>query len=97
MLVKIIAAILLVGFSSFSYADNDAERTALAKIIHELDALKPLILEAQSQANPDKRPATQYDWLLLDIHRVRSGVEELLLSPRIQPRSFPSLKGDYRH
>ncbi len=97
MLAKNITAILLLGLSSFTYADTDAERTALAKIIHELDALKPLIVEAQSQANPDTRPATQYDWLLLDIHRVRSGVEELLLPPRTQPRSFPPLKGDYRH
>ncbi len=97
MLVKNITVILLLGISSLSYADTDAERTALAKIIHELDALKPLIHEAQSQANLDKRPVTQYDWLLLDVHRVRSGVEELLLPPRTQPRSFPPLKGDYRH
>ena len=45
MLVKNITAILLLGISSFSNADTDAERTALAKIIHELDAPKALILK----------------------------------------------------
>ena len=88
---------LLLGISFSVRADADGERAALARIIHELDALKPLMIEAQSQANPDARIQFQYDWLVLDIHRIQSGIKEHLTAPRTQPRSFPPLKGDYRH
>jgi len=94
---KTIITILLFSISSFALADADGERVALAKIVHELDALKPLISEAKSQSNPDTRIQFQYDWLALDIHRIKSGIEEHLIAPRTQPRSFPPLKGDYRH
>jgi len=94
---KTIITILLFSISSFAVADADGERVALAKIIHELDALKPLITEAKSQSNPDARVQFQYDWLVLDLHRIKSGIEEHLTAPRTQPRSFPPLKGDYRH
>ncbi len=89
--------ILLLSISSFTLADADGERVALAKIVRELDALKPLITEAKSQSNPDARIQFQYDWLVLDIYRIKSGIEEHLSAPRTQPRSFPPLKGDYRH
>jgi len=94
---KTIITILLFSISSFALADADGERVALAKIIHELEALKPLITEATSQSNPDARIQFQYEWLALDIHRIKSGIEEHLTAPRTQPRNFPPLKGDYRH
>ena len=94
---KTFITILLFSISSFTLADADGERVALAKIIHELEALKPLITEAKSQSNPDARIQFQYDGLALDIYRIKSGIEEHLTAPRTQPRSFPPLKGDYRH
>ena len=94
---KQIISILLLSFSSFAMADADGERSALAKIIHELKALKPLITEAKAQSNPDSRIQFQYEWLALDILRMKSGIEEHISAPRTQPRSFPPLKGDYRH
>ena len=95
--LKTIIAILLLSISSLAVADADGERVALAKIIHELDALKPLITEAKAQSNPDSRIQFQYEWLALDIQRMKSGIEEHITAPRTQPRSFPPLKGDYRH
>lgn len=76
-------------------ADLDGERTALAKLVHELDGLEPLIAEAQAQADQAGRLQFQYDWLLLDIQRIKLGIQEHLTAPR-QARSFPPLKGDYR-
>ncbi len=94
----IVTLILLVSsFSSFAVlADTDGERDALTKLIHELEALEPLVEEAESQADPSARPYHRFDLLRYDIHKVRSGIEEMLLPARIQPRSFPPLKGDYR-
>lgn len=80
----------------FAVADADGERAALAKIIHELQAIDPLITEAASQANPDARVRFQYDWLRQDLDRIRLGIQEHIDAPRSEPRTFPPLRGDYR-
>ncbi|MES9885869.1 MAG: RAQPRD family integrative conjugative element protein [Candidatus Sedimenticola sp. 6PFRAG1] len=80
----------------FAVADADGERAALARIIHELQAIQPLITEAESQANPDARIRFQYDWLRQDLNRIRLGIQEHIDTPRSEPRTFPPLRGDYR-
>jgi len=80
----------------FAVADADGEREALARIIHELQAIEPLITEAASQANPDARIRFQYDWLEQDFDRIRLGIQEHIDTPRSEPRTFPPLRGDYR-
>jgi RAQPRD family integrative conjugative element protein len=80
----------------FAMADAYGERTALARIFHELQTLEPLIVEAESQANPDARVRFQYDWLRQDLSRVRLGIQEHIDAPRSEPRTFPPLRGDYR-
>jgi RAQPRD family integrative conjugative element protein len=68
----------------------------LARVIHELQALEPLLRAAQSQANPDARVRFRYDWLRQDLQRLRLGIQEHINAPRAQPRSFPPLRGEYR-
>jgi RAQPRD family integrative conjugative element protein len=77
-------------------ADADAEREALARIVHELERLEPLIRRAESQADPDARIRFRYDWLRQDLRRVRLGIQEHIEAPRSEPRTFPPLRGDYR-
>jgi RAQPRD family integrative conjugative element protein len=78
------------------FAETDAEREALARLIHELDALEPLLRTAESQADPDARVRFQYPWLRQDIARIRLGLEEHLNAPQAEPRRFPPIAGDYR-
>ena len=80
----------------FAVADADGERSALARITHELQSIDPLITEAASQANPDARIRFQYDWLRQDLDRIRLGIQAHIDAPRSEPRSFPPLRGDYR-
>ena len=80
----------------FAIADADGERAALARISHELEAIQPLITEAASQANPDARIRFQYDWLRQDLNRIQQGLQAHIDAPRSEPRTFPSLRGDYR-
>lgn len=80
----------------FAFADADGERAALARITHELQAIDPLITEAASQANQDARVRFQYEWLRLDLDRIRLGIQEHIDAPRSEPRTFPPLRGDYR-
>ncbi|MBR9910319.1 MAG: conjugal transfer protein [Gammaproteobacteria bacterium] len=90
--------ILIVGLSitPTAFADADAEREALAKIIHELEALEPLIKRVEANANQDARLRFRYDWLRQDLKHIRDGIQSHVDSPRAQPRSFPPLRGDYR-
>ena len=48
-------------------ADADGERVALAKIVHELESLKPLITEAKAQSNPDSRIQFQCKRLIISV------------------------------
>lgn len=89
-------ALLLAGFTAPVCADADAEREALARLLHEIEALDPLIERAAAQADPDARIRFRYDWLGQDLERVRSGIRDHLQAPRAEPRAFPPLRGDYR-
>ena len=88
--------VLSLSIAPAAFADVDAEREALAKIIHELNALEPLIKQAEANADEDVRIRFRYDWLRLDLKQIKDGIQAHIDSPRAQPRSFPPLRGDYR-
>ena len=90
--------LLIIGLvaTQSAFADADAEREALAKIIHELNALEPLIKRAEASVAQDTRIRFRYDWLRQDLKQIRDGIQSHIDSPRAQPRSFPPLRGDYR-
>jgi RAQPRD family integrative conjugative element protein len=77
-------------------ADAQGEREALARVIHELQAIEPLLRTGQAQANPDARVRFRYDWLRQDLQRMRLGIQEHIDAPRAEPREFPPLRGEYR-
>jgi len=95
-LYQALLAILLCLISVTALADSDGEHAALAQLIHELEALTPLLDTASSQAEPDTRIRFQYDWLRQDLARVRAGIAEHINAPRAEPRKVQPLKGDYR-
>jgi RAQPRD family integrative conjugative element protein len=90
----ITAAMLCIAV--VAHADPDAEREVLARLIHEIRALEPLIVTAESQALPDTRIRFRYDWLRRDLRRIRDGIQDHIDAPRNEPRRFPPLRGDYR-
>jgi RAQPRD family integrative conjugative element protein len=79
-----------------AFADADAEREALAKVIHEINALDSLIKRAEVNADQDSRIRFRYDWLRQDLKQIEDGIQSHIDFPRAQPRSFPPLRGDYR-
>ena len=96
------AAILITGLAGLflsaapAGADADAEREAVARLIHELKSLESLIERAESEADPDARVKLRYDWLRADLERIREALREHIDAPRAEPRTFPPLRGDYR-
>lgn len=93
---QIVGLIVGLALAPALYADADAEREALTRIVHELRAVESLITQAQSQADNDARVRFQYDWLRHDVNLMKDGIQAHIDSPRAQPRSFPPLRGDYR-
>ena len=95
-LLRIIGLILGLAMTPALYADTDAEREALARIVHELHAIESLITKAQTEADNDARVRFQYDWLRQDVNLMKDGIQAHIDAPRAQPRAFPPLRGDYR-
>jgi len=95
-LLATLASVALLLAAQIGRADGDAERETLARLIHELEAAGALIDTAEGQANPDARIRFRYDWLRQDLKRVRQGIEAHIDAPRVEPRRFPPLRGDYR-
>ena len=93
---QIVGLIIGLAMAPALYADADAEREALTRIVHELRAVESLITQAQAQADNDARVRFQYDWLRHDMDMLKDGIQAHIDSPRAQPRSFPPLRGDYR-
>lgn len=89
---------LIIGLvvTPVAFADGDAEREALAKVIHELNALDSLIKRAEANADQDSRIRFRYDWLRQDLKQIKDGIQSHIDSPHAQPRAFPPLRGDYR-
>jgi len=94
--VALVAALACTVWLQSAMADPDAERETLARLIHEIEALEPLIATAESQASPDARIRFRYDWLRQDLERIRAGIQEHIDAPRNEPRQVPPLRGDYR-
>lgn len=97
MRILTLLAVFVYGLQSpLALADADAEREALARIIHELELLEPLLAEAKIAADPDVRIHFHYEWLRKDLERVRQGIQEHIDAPRAEPRTVVPLRGDYR-
>lgn len=72
------------------------EREALARIAHELVALRAQVRDASRSAPTMARVQFRYDWLESDLELIERAIRDHMDAPR-QPRAIPPLKGDYRH
>lgn len=76
-------------------ADTETERTELARLIHELEQIERLIQQAEAAADSTERIRFQYDWLRIDLARVKTGIREYLETVPLVPRTVTPLAGDY--
>lgn len=90
------AGALTLLLAAPAQADRDGEREALARLVHELTIMEPLIREAEAEADPDARIRFQYDWLRQDLARIRLGIRDHINAPHSAPRPVQPLRGDYR-
>lgn len=96
MLKTTLLSMVILLLTPAVLADPGGEREALARLVHELETLTPLLDQAEQQADVTARIRFQYGWLKQDLDRIKLGIRAHLNAPRAEPRSFPPLKGDYR-
>lgn len=82
--------------TSTSFDVATSEQAALLRIANEVERLRPLIVEAQKNADPSRRFRVRYDWLLRDLDRIKHGVQDAAAgSTDTLPRDISSLRGGY--
>ena len=91
----LLAWALLSAPTASAWADSDGERAALARLAAEIDALEPLVHEAERQADAADRRRFAYDLLQADLKKIKDGIREHLDRPR-EPKPPAPLAGEYR-
>lgn len=91
-LIGIIAAIIATATN----AVTDQERTALQRLHSELAVISTIVEEAEQSVNQDDRQQVDYAQLKADLLRIQEGLGDILNNQRREPRSLPSISGDYR-
>lgn len=91
-----LALIILALAGGMAHADGDGERGALVRLVQEIDALAPLVAEAERQADRNGRTRFAYDWLRQDLEKMKQGIRDHLERPRTEPDAPAPLSGDYR-
>jgi RAQPRD family integrative conjugative element protein len=101
-----VIGVVLSFFALMAMADETRERIYLAHILHQLEALKPLVLSANREQEKNARIQFRYvsyrdangmphHGLLEDINAIQKGIEAKLDDKNLEPRHFPTIKGDY--
>lgn len=90
-LIGIIAII-----AATTHAITDQERSALQRLHAELTIINNLVEEAEQSANQNDRRQVDYDQLKADLQRIQEGVGDILNNKRREPRSLPSISGEYQ-
>ncbi len=78
------------------FASTDLENQALQQINNQLQALTPLIDEAQQQADPNARLHFNYDALRSDLVHMEQGLKDQMTQSHLEPRTLNVLPDDYR-
>ena len=91
-----ILILLVAVLSAPAYAVTDQERSVLQRLNTELEAITKIIDEAQQGGNPNDRRQVNYQRLRADLQKIQQGILDAANAVRREPRSLPSIEGDYR-
>ena len=93
--VAVVGWLIAAVSSNVARADAATERAELVRLIHELEALEPVIQQAEAAGVSTQRIRFQYGWLRGDLEKVKAGIREYLDTVPATPRIPPPLAGDY--
>lgn len=97
---------LLLFFPGLCCADNEQMNEVLVKIIRQLQAVKPLINEAENAQEKNPRIKVHFDsWidtsgnkhngLRQDIEAIQTALVHIVNSETIEPRVYKPIQGDF--
>jgi len=90
---KPLALIILIFANINAFADTEAERMALSRLIYEMDALAPIIDHAKSQSEPENEKSVfQYEKMREDFNTIRIGIVHYLNINNHTPRKLLPLE-----
>lgn len=96
MRYRVLIGIFAVTIASAAYAITGQERTALERLHSELAVISTIVEEAEQSVNQNDRQQVDYAQLKADLQRIQEGVGDILNNQRREPRSLPSISGEYR-
>ena len=83
----------LLSFSTS--AEPLTEADDLKRVLLEIEALKPLIEEAQRRSDHQDRLRFNYRCLITDLNLLKHGLRSAIYTVKHQPRQYQALCGDY--
>lgn len=78
------------------HANRTDENMALARINSLLNAVYPLIDDAQKASNPNQRIVFRYDRLRSDIQAIQQGIAERINEKIYTPQNVPPLQTEFQ-
>lgn len=94
--ICVVIVSIIVGFSSLSIlADSHAENITLSRISNILNAIYPLINQANNEADQNARVMFQYTRLKKDIQDIQAGIAQKINHGVIEPRVVTPLNTNY--
>ena len=96
MRYRALVGIIAATIATSTYAVTDQERTVLQRLYSELAIISTIVEEAEQSVNQNDRQQVDYAQLKSDLQRIQEGVGDILNNQRREPRSLPSISGDYR-
>lgn len=102
----LLIALLTVAFSSSSLADNEQMKATLVKISNQLEAIKPLIDEAQQEQSSNPQVKVHFNtWvdangvshsgLKQDVEAMQSALIEAINRTSVDPRTITPINNDF--
>lgn len=96
MRYRALLAITAITIASVTHAVTDQEHAVLQRLHSELAVISAIVEEAQQSVNQNDRQQVDYVQLKADLQRIQEGVSDIMNNKRREPRSLPSISGDYR-
>lgn len=95
MRYRALVGIISATIATSTYAVTDQERSALQRLYSELAVISTIVEEAEQSVNQNARQQVEYAQLKADLQRIQEGVGDILNNQRREPRSLPSISGEY--
>ena len=95
MRYRALLSAVAVTIASTTQAITDQERTVLQRLHSELAIISTIVKEAEQAVNQKDRQQVDYAQLKTDLQRIQEGIGDILNNQRREPRSLPSISGEY--